>query len=544
MFEIQFAAGKGKPVMMFPLREEAFQTAKYGPLTLDRQMADEMIANFQAGVLGTEPFIDEEHSEGASHGWVKDLYVDKAAADVAKKTGAKEALYAKIEWTPSGTKLLAEKAYRYISPWWGQFKDPSDGQVHSNVLMGAALCNNPVLRMMPAVELSDSRKLSETLRTSESHEIALAELEAEPANPIEELMADIADVESKVNEQIFGKKGAPQLRAFLKEVKTKLKGFKASEKEPVFGFSAAGEARLLDAGMSHNDIRDALSEAIKVEHPETPGHYSWIEDIFDDVVAYELETPTGKQTYRREYSIGADSTITLGEPEAVKKVISYEPEKVSDLHGETAKLSASSKQDKTANGGEDDMERSEMAKTLGLAEDATEEQVQAAVKKLQETATTDPDAKKLQETVEAQSRQLAEMQRKDLERQASEIASREIKGADGGTYRLSQPAQQIIREIILSESAGVIKLSERDGDDTQKETTVSLAGALDRLVENLTLVKMGETTRQESTPGTTDPATKLSELTQKKLSDNADLSYGEAFRQVCAENPDLAESAA
>lgn len=497
MFEIILSDGKAKPVMMFPLRDEAFQTAKYGPLTLDRKMAEEMIANFQAGVLGTEPFIDEEHSEGASHGWVKDLFIAEASEDVVKKTGAGEALFAKVDWTPSGKKLLSDKAYRYISPWWGDFKDPADGEVHSNVLMGAALCNNPVLRMMPAVELSDIKHLSETLRGSEGKEVELSELSAEP--------------------------------------------------QPRFSISEDGTRKLADLGMSHNDIHDALREAVKEENPEGDGRHTWVVDIYDDQVVYQVEQPESLQLFQRDYSIDASGAVSLGEAQAVRKVVSYEPEVSDHLPEAPTKLNQPAKQDKKSNGGED----MNIKKALGLPDDASDEEVMAAIAKLKGDAdkkasarklSEDPEYKKLQAKIDDQAKQLAASQRETLERKASEIAGKTIKGADGkGSYKLSAPAQQIVREILLSESPGEIKLSEKDESGSNAEVTVSLADALDRLVDNLALVKMGESTQQEHGNNSSDPEKKLADLVTRKLSENKELEYREALDMVLEENPELGQ---
>lgn len=491
-----FLAQQGKPVMMFPIRETAYDTAKYGKLDLNRKMAEEMIANFKAGALGTKPFIDKEHAEGEAAGWVQDLYLAAPTAEVASKTGATEALYASVEWNGLGQKLLADKSYQYISPWWGDFKDPADGKVHHNVFMGAALCNNPVLRMMPAIELSD-RKLSEVLAdTDATMEVALADLNAEPApaDPIDEMLADIVDVKGKLDGALKYKKGATRIRAVLNEFASQLKAFKAS-----------------DDGNGY-----VLSE------------YDWDQCIADQMERYDDEETAQKVCGMIREKYGSDSGKKLSDvlPEVEKK------------------LSLSPKQEKTTNGGEENMDLKEMAKILGLPDTATAEEIKAEWEKQKGSTkmadvklTDNPEYKKLQEKVEAQNTQLADMQRKDLERQASEIVSKEITGG----FKLSAPSQKIISEILLSESPTEIKLSEKDDKGAATEVTVSLADAMERLVDNLALVKMGETTTQKHDKGgSEDPEKKLSDLIAEKRKDNKDLTYRQASEQVQKENPDLA----
>ena len=149
----------------------------------------------------------------------------------------------------------------------------------------------------------------------------------------------------------------------------------------------------------------------------------------------------------------------------------------------------------------------------------------------------DPEYKAMRDEVAA-------MRKADLQRKASEIAAKTIKGADGkGQYKLSEPARKIVREILLSEKPSEIKLSEKDGDNV-KEVTVTLADTLERLVDNLALVKMGESTKSEHGNEYEDPEKKLSALVTKKLSENKDLDYRGAFDAVMEENPELAQAVA
>lgn len=89
--------------------------------------------------------------------------------------------------------------------------------------------------------------------------------------------------------------------------------------EIIFEISEAGD-------LSHEDISRSLRDAVRAEMPEEDGHYCWLEAVYDDKFVYEAVSPDSRQLYRRSYSIDAEGNVLMGVPEAVKKVISYEPE--------------------------------------------------------------------------------------------------------------------------------------------------------------------------------------------------------------------------
>jgi len=68
--------GDISPICLFPIG--TFTSAKYPELPLTRELADEVIANFAANILGTEPVVDTsgKHDTSAPAGaWVKRVYV-------------------------------------------------------------------------------------------------------------------------------------------------------------------------------------------------------------------------------------------------------------------------------------------------------------------------------------------------------------------------------------------------------------------------------------------------------------------------------------
>jgi len=104
----------------------------------------EIVANFEAGLPGTDIPVDENHLRGPAPGWIKDL---RAEAD---------GLWARVEWTELGADYIAKELFRYVSPEWCDaalypYEDPKTGEKKPWVLEGLALTNRPFFTELPAV---------------------------------------------------------------------------------------------------------------------------------------------------------------------------------------------------------------------------------------------------------------------------------------------------------------------------------------------------------------------------------------------------------
>jgi hypothetical protein len=159
------AGGQVVPVPLFPLGE--WKSAKYPSLPLTRELADELIANFEAGVLGTSPVLDSSgnHDTAApAAGWFKRLHVEPL------KDGG-EMLFGDAELTDLGASMLNAGLYKYDSVELGPVIDNATGAKTDNVFRSATLTNTPVLRMLPPVlDAADSIAMTEPV------EIALSEI--------------------------------------------------------------------------------------------------------------------------------------------------------------------------------------------------------------------------------------------------------------------------------------------------------------------------------------------------------------------------------
>ena len=148
-------AGDISPMMVFPIGQ--WHSAKYPELPLTEQLADELIANFEAGVLGTEPVVDSsgKHDTSApAAGWVKRLYL--AGYEGGGEDGL--ALWADVKWTALGAELLSDERYKYGSVEIGSVVMNDSGETVDNVLRSLTLTNTPVLRLMPGVQDAAARR--------------------------------------------------------------------------------------------------------------------------------------------------------------------------------------------------------------------------------------------------------------------------------------------------------------------------------------------------------------------------------------------------
>lgn len=164
------SAGDTTPMMVFPIGE--WHSAKYPNLPLTEDLANELIANFEAGVLGTEPVVDSsgKHDTSApAAGWVKRVYL--ASYEEGTVTGL--ALWADVKWTELGAGLLTDEQYKYGSVEIGPVTMNDSGEAVENVLRSLTLTNTPVLRLMPGVKnAAEKQRAVVTLSLSE---ITLAE---------------------------------------------------------------------------------------------------------------------------------------------------------------------------------------------------------------------------------------------------------------------------------------------------------------------------------------------------------------------------------
>lgn len=160
-------AGQTVPIPLFPIGE--WKSAKYPSLPLTRELADELISNFEARVLGTDPVLDSSGSHDTSApaaGWFTRLHVEPT-------TDGGEMLFGDAKLTDVGATMLNAGLYKYDSVELGPVVDNVTGKKTDNVFRSATLTNTPVLRMLPPV-----LDAAGSIAASEAITVALAEITA------------------------------------------------------------------------------------------------------------------------------------------------------------------------------------------------------------------------------------------------------------------------------------------------------------------------------------------------------------------------------
>lgn len=149
------ANGGVLPTMIHVLPVGEWKTQKYPePIKITAEIIDQMITNFHAGERPNVP-IDTDHDEGSANGWITDL--------VRRDDG----MWAQVDWTPQGVKLLSEKTYRFFSPEFSfDFRKPLDGKRIGATFLAGTLTNRPLFTILEPIvgnEGLTSNKISDTL---------------------------------------------------------------------------------------------------------------------------------------------------------------------------------------------------------------------------------------------------------------------------------------------------------------------------------------------------------------------------------------------
>jgi phage I-like protein len=118
----------------------------YGEMEITPATIAEFVKNYKEGVRLRIP-ITAGHDNGMNGGelpavgWFTDL-IDKGV----------KGLYAFVEWTEEGRRLLESRAFKYFSPeFYEEYSDPQTGEKRGHVLVGGALTNKPYFKELKPV---------------------------------------------------------------------------------------------------------------------------------------------------------------------------------------------------------------------------------------------------------------------------------------------------------------------------------------------------------------------------------------------------------
>ena len=123
----------------------------YGEMKITAADIAEFKRNFDEKVRLKLP-ITAGHDNGMNGGELPAIGWFKEVTDRGVK-----GLYAFVEWTEDGKRLLQDGAFKYFSPeFYEQYSDPETGEKRSHVLVGGALTNRPYFRELdPVVAFSE-----------------------------------------------------------------------------------------------------------------------------------------------------------------------------------------------------------------------------------------------------------------------------------------------------------------------------------------------------------------------------------------------------
>lgn len=146
-FAIKCAENKA-PEKIQLFRTGTFHHSEYGTFQITKEVLASMVKNFTDNVRGVDLAIDYKHeNDDIAAGWIRGLEL----ADEG------ESLWATVEWTPKGSKVLADKEFRYMSPEFAfEYQDNETLKKFGPTLFGGGLTNRPTIKNMePVVELQE-----------------------------------------------------------------------------------------------------------------------------------------------------------------------------------------------------------------------------------------------------------------------------------------------------------------------------------------------------------------------------------------------------
>jgi hypothetical protein len=191
-FAIQLSEGKAPRVQV--LRVGKFSHPKYGEFEITSATLAEMKKNFDAKIRGIDLAFDYFHdSDKVASGWPTQLALEE---------GGKE-LWADVDWTPTASKMLAEREVRYFSPDFAfRWKDPETGATYNNVLFGGGLTNRPFVKDMAAIVAdekgADEMDTIESLKADKKNLEKQLKLSEDKVEAVEKQMTDLQPKAEKV----------------------------------------------------------------------------------------------------------------------------------------------------------------------------------------------------------------------------------------------------------------------------------------------------------------------------------------------------------
>lgn len=307
------------------MRVGSFYSDEHGNLKITTAMLQNMVKNFSERVRGVDLAIDYKHdSDNIAAGWIKQLYL----------LNDNNELWAKVDWTPKGTKVLSDKEFRYLSADFHlDFKHNETNKTHGPTLFGAGLTNRPFIKEMdPVVELSEKQgdvKMDDKDKQIADLQAQVAALKKQieddgksegdndkPALDDQPQMADVQKECAALKEKVAAYEAAAAKSADDK---------KLSEKKATFD-KLLSEGKAVEAQRTHFMSGDTIKFAENAGKPNLEGNGSSNdapapEPKDKDAAIEEVGKLAHKLSDEKKISIGEAQSIVLhSNPELRKKI--------------------------------------------------------------------------------------------------------------------------------------------------------------------------------------------------------------------------------
>lgn len=141
---------EGQRVKIQIMRVGQWRHQEYGDVVVTPQTLIDVKRNFDENIRKIDVAIDENHDpDHKALGWIRSLDIKD-----------NESLWAEIEITALGSRLLSDGAYKYFSPELSfDYKDGELGsQPAKNVLVGGAFTNRPYFKAMSPLLLANEKE--------------------------------------------------------------------------------------------------------------------------------------------------------------------------------------------------------------------------------------------------------------------------------------------------------------------------------------------------------------------------------------------------
>lgn len=289
-----------------------FHHAEYGKFLVTPEMLLSFKTNFENNVRGVDLAVDYRHaSEDVAAGWFKKVEIEG------------ESLFAEIDWTPNGEKVLADKEFRYVSAdFQMDFKDNETLKSYGPTLMGAGLTNRPVVkRMEPIIELSEGK--------------------GNEMDPKDKMIADLQAQVADLKKQLEGKQapeGDDMEMAAMKADKEKMAGdLKAAQDKIACMEQTAKFDKMLSEGKVVEAQREAFLKNDMVK-------FSELAQTVSQKAVGSNEEPPVEDAPPKDQAEAQDTVLKLAEEKLAKKeaknkaqaialVLNEKPELKSKIYG-------------------------------------------------------------------------------------------------------------------------------------------------------------------------------------------------------------------